>query len=264
MSPSDRLLRPPRTAVLGYVTLTVAAALVVLRQAAPASLGPDFWFWLAAGVLAESLWLRLPLGGATLSMASAVVLATVLTLPPGDAIVATAVATLVGELVVMRKPLLRAVFNASQTAVAVGAAAWGFARVGAWRSAGASAEGLDPVAVLAAAALFYVVNRAAVTGMIALHERVAVWTAWRTSFQHRAEVVTTLAAFGLGALAGGLYAATGPVRAIAPALIFAGLWLLCRWAQTRHAELAARLARARAVPDAPPSADERAPRRRAS
>ncbi len=264
MNASGLPLRPPRLAVLGYVTLTVATALVMLRQAAPASLGPDFWFWLAAGVLAESLWLRLPLGGATLSMASAVVLATVLILPPGDAIVATAIATLIAELAVMRKPPVRAVFNAGQTAVAVGAAAWGFARVGAWRSASAPSEGLDPVAVVAAAAVFYAVNRAAVTGMIALHERVAPWTAWRKSFQHRAEAVTTLAAFSLGALAGVLYAAAGPFRAIGPALIFAGLWLLCRWARTRLAERAARLARAQAARDARLGTDERAPSRLAS
>ena len=95
--------RPARAFVLGTMLLAGAAIGVGWSGA------PDvrFWFWLGACALGELLWVRLPVGGATVSMALACNFAAMLLLPPGHAMLAIAFSTLLVEAIVMRKPALR-------------------------------------------------------------------------------------------------------------------------------------------------------------
>ncbi|MBI5710674.1 MAG: hypothetical protein HZC42_10280 [Candidatus Eisenbacteria bacterium] len=144
------------------------------------------------------MWLRLPLGGATLTMASCCNFAALLVLPRGHAMAATALAAAVAELIVMRKPPRRVLFNAGQSALAVGAAASVF---GALRGPGPPPLEVTPwAAFVAAAAAFALVNYGAVSVAVALSERVSPLTAWRRNFGNAYDLLSSGALFSLGIL----------------------------------------------------------------
>ncbi|TMA24169.1 MAG: hypothetical protein E6J87_24325 [Deltaproteobacteria bacterium] len=126
--------------------------------------------------------MRLPFGRATLSMASTCNFAALILLPRAEAMLAAAGASLVAELLVMRKPPARLLFNAGQTALAVGAAGLVYHTLaGATASPAAVllAKGLWPI--LAAAAAYAAVNTGSVSLAIGVAERVAPWRDRRCS-----------------------------------------------------------------------------------
>src|SRR5437867_2078857 len=111
---------PARGLALAALSVTLAVIATAASWTRPP--GSELGFWVAACFAGELLWVRLPLGRATLSMASACNFAALLLLPRAEAMLAAAGASLVAELLVMRKPPARLLFNAGQTALAVGAA----------------------------------------------------------------------------------------------------------------------------------------------
>jgi hypothetical protein len=185
------------------VACVAAAAAALLALAWEGPPGPAFWFWLAACMAGEALWLRLPHGGATLSMGSCMNVAALLVLPPHEAMLATALATLLVEGTLMRKPAIRAVYNASHTVLAVGAAAL-VARN--WPAVG---DAIALPAMIAAAFVYYVLNRLAVSAAVAMHERASLAEAFLRNFGHRHEMVSSGAVFSLGILLGLHYGSTG-------------------------------------------------------
>src|SRR5947208_1766834 len=116
-----------RTSLLVGATVLLAAA-ATWKSWTAVSL-PAFAFWLVACTAGELLWVRLPFGAATISMASCFDFAALLVLPRGEAMLITALATVAAELGVMRKPPVRALYNGAQTALAVWAASWAFQAV---------------------------------------------------------------------------------------------------------------------------------------
>src|SRR5258705_5476386 len=117
---------PPRLLVASwaFAVLIVAGSVVAIVRTWQGFPGHSFWFWLAACVAAEILWVRMPLGNATLSMASACNFAALLVLPRGEAMVAAAGASVLAEALVMKKSPVRFIFNAAQSALAVAASSW--------------------------------------------------------------------------------------------------------------------------------------------
>ena len=111
--------RLPISVVVGIPAALAVAAIAASWRGTP---GTDFWIWFGACLAGELLWVRLALGGITMNMALACNFGALLLLPRGEAMVAAAASTLIAEMVFMRKPLVRCVFNGAQSALAVGAA----------------------------------------------------------------------------------------------------------------------------------------------
>lgn len=212
--------KPVRRARIGLgacaaVVVTVGAAAGAVVTNWPEAFTGRMWFWLVACALGEAMWLRLPVGRATLSMASCFNLAALLVLPAGEALLVTAAASFAVEMAVMRKPLVRGAFNAAHTVLAVGAGSLAFRS-----AAGAHA---DPVTLISkpdllpfvmAAVAYYAVNRAAVCSIVALHERVPPRRVWREAFGHAYEPLSAGAVFSLGVLLALHYSAIGPVGTV--------------------------------------------------
>ena len=210
---SDDLPRAARSALgVALAAITVTLAAIAAAASWPHSPGEGFWFWVVACLAGELLWVRLPLGRATLSMASACNFAALLLLPRGEAMLAAAAASLAAELLVMRKPPVRFMFNAGQTVLAVGAGGLVYhalAGPAMLHPAAISTSGLVPLGLAALAYAF--VNTGAVSLAVGLTERVAPWRAWWANFGSLYELLSTSALFSLGALLAVLYSLAGPL-----------------------------------------------------
>lgn len=220
---------PIRDILLASTAMMLAALAIAHSWAGPP--GSALWFWVATCFAGEILWVRLPFGGATLSMASACNFAAMLLLPPGDAMVAAAVGGLVAETLVMRKPPIRVLFNAAQTVLAVagGGLAYHILAGGAVSPVQfLSLAGLPPL--VAAAAAYTLINTGSVSLAVGLAERVSPWKAWRANFGSRYEMLSNWALFSLGVLLAVLYSLAGPLG-----LLFVSLPLvLARESYRRH------------------------------
>ena len=86
--------------------------------------------WVAINVVAESLWLPTITGEGTDSMASAANFATVILWGVAPAIWVVAVSTAIADLVIRRRPPIRALFNTAAMAVVMAASGWTFVLLG--------------------------------------------------------------------------------------------------------------------------------------
>jgi hypothetical protein len=208
-----------RIRTTALVAVIVALATVALARAWPDHPGRAFWFWLAACAAGEALWVRLPFGGATLSMASCFNFAALLVLPVGEAMLATALSTFVMELALMRKPVVRALFNAAQTLLAIAAGAAAFAALaGGSRDLVALLSHLRLLPFIAAGGAYYAVNRGLVVLAIAWSAGIPLGEAWRRNFGSAYEGLSSGAVFSLGALLATHYAGIGMVGTLLVAL----------------------------------------------
>ncbi len=201
------------------VAITVAMAAFAMWRAWSGTTPAAFAYWLAVCAAGEVLWIRLPLGSATISMASCFNFAALLVLSRGEAMAITALSTLIVELALMRKPAMRAIFNGAQTALAVAAAAWAFDRAsGGSRDLVALVSGFRLLPFVAAAAAYYVVNRGAVSLAVASSTGLTPLRAWRENFGSGYELLACGAVFSLGALVAVHYSAIGMAGTLLVAL----------------------------------------------
>jgi hypothetical protein len=214
-------LRKPPTAAHAFVGLVIAAGVWAVVATGLPLRDPRLWYWAAACAVGEMLWLRLPLGRATMSMGSTANFAALLVLPPPLAIPAAALASLVVERTVMRKPLVRALFNAAGTALTMGAAAFvlrAFAPAGVF----ALRDARLLLVLVAAAATYYAFNRTLVTAVLALDGALPLPLVWRRNFGLSRDLLPSGAALSLGVLLAQLHQQAGPVAVafvMLPALI---------------------------------------------
>lgn len=170
-----------------YVTAVIAAGAVILWIHYPSLAGARWGHyvgWTVIALVSESLWLPALSGEGTVSMASTAGLATVLLWGPGPAIWIGAVSTVFADLLVQRKPWVRALFNAAQIAVTTWLAAAGFV------AAGGPAHGLvaaGPLPSGDAAALWLAVPTLALFAIYHLVNRalVAVAVSWSSDRPYR-------------------------------------------------------------------------------
>jgi len=223
-----RNLRP------GIVTTVIAAAALAAVALAGSWTGTPsaaLWFWAGACLMSELLWVRLPVGEATISMATCFNFAALLVLPRAEAMIAAGFSVAVAELAFMRKPPIRVVFNVGQAMLAVAAGALAFTLL--------ADDERDPVALFSAlrfapfvlAGLVYsIVNTGAVSVPIALTERIPLWTAWRRNFGHGFELLSRGALLSLGVLVAIQYAFMGPLGTLLVVLPL----LLARYSYARY------------------------------
>lgn len=208
-----------RPALVAMVAATVALAAIAFAASAPGWPTRPLWFWLIACTVSELLWVRLPLGRATLSMSSCFNLAALLVLPRAEAMLAVAVSIAIAEFAFMRKSAMRAIFNCAQTALAVAAGSLAFTMLGgaAERVGGLIAD-FDLLPFLAAGLAYSIVNTGAVSVAVALSEGVSPWQAWRRNFASSFELVSRGALLSLGILVALHYTLTGPAGTLLVAL----------------------------------------------
>jgi signal transduction histidine kinase len=116
-----------------YVALVILSAVVLLGFQVPHDLAtrwPHYVAWVLVCVLSETLWLNTLSGAGTLSMASIANLATAILWGPVPAMWITAASSLLAELIVQRKPWIRAAFNAAQITITMWVAGSVFALLG--------------------------------------------------------------------------------------------------------------------------------------
>ena len=194
--------------VLGVAAMAIAATLASWEG----RLSWGVLYWFIASLISELLWIRLPVGQATVSMASCAHFAALLSLPSGQAMALVAVSGAVAEAWVLRKPAQRVLFNSSQSALAVGAASWVVAPGAAIGGAplGALAS-VHPVTLLFAAVTYFAINSGAVSMAVGLAERTSPLTAWKRNFGNRHELFANTLLFSFGVLLASGHARYGPV-----------------------------------------------------
>jgi hypothetical protein len=200
-----------RRVLLGvWVTAIVAAAALLIARTGLPHFSRELVFWLVACAIGEVLWVRLPLGSATISMASCFNFAALLVLPLPAALATTAVATLLAEMAIMRKAPVRALFNAAQTTLAVGAAQAVFLALGGGRMPIVEmVSQLQLLPFLAAAATYYAINRVTVAVVVEIAERLTLAQSWQRNFGNVYDLLSCGAAFSLGVLLATHYASIG-------------------------------------------------------
>ncbi len=191
---------PHRGALAALVAVTVACAGVLFASGGTPAPAPEMWFWLAACVAGELMWVTLPLDRATLSMAACFQFAAALCLGRADAMLATALSVLIAEIAFVRKPFVRALYNAAQCAVAVGAAAWVLRALAGPGTVIELLGGFRLLPFAAAAAAYSAVNRGAVTLAVALSRDLRIGVAWRENFGGRFDPFACSAVLALGVI----------------------------------------------------------------
>jgi hypothetical protein len=210
---------PRRFRTVLLVVLVASAGAWVVLMNWPTSWPNAFWFWLAACFAGELLWVKLPLGGATLSMASCFNYAALLVLPPAEAVLATTLATVLGERIALRKPFMKVAYNSAHTALAVaaGAALFDLAS-GGNRDLVMLLSKLQLAPIVLSGLAYYAINRAAVVAAIASSEGVDFFAGWKRNFGSSYEVLSAGAIFSLGALLATHYQGIGMAGTLLVAL----------------------------------------------
>lgn len=162
-----------------YVAFVVLAAAALLATHVPSSVGLDWGHyvaWMLIAILSDTMWSATMHGQATWSLSSTAGLATVVLWGPGPAMWIAALSTLLADLFVLRKPWVRAVFNASQITLTTWIAAACFIVLGG-PAAGIQSTpeitlGTDAVTrigpgIVAMMLAYFLVNRALVTVAVA-------------------------------------------------------------------------------------------------
>ena len=165
-----------------YLAAVGLAALAVLALHVPADLDVrwgHYVSWTVICVLSEMMWLTTISGQGTWSLSSSAMLACVILWGGSPAIWIAAASTLLAELFVLRKPRIRALFNAAQMAVTLAVAGRVFALLG------GPPLGLESVPVAATAQLAAVRLVPPILGLFAAFHLVnralvAVAVAWST------------------------------------------------------------------------------------
>jgi signal transduction histidine kinase len=194
-----------------YVALVILSAVVLLGFSIPhdlASRWPHLIAWVLVCVFSETLWLNTLSGAGTLSMASVANLATAILWGRESAMWITAVSSLLAELIVQRKPWIRAAFNSAQIAITLWVAGSVFAILGGpaagLESAGAPAGALEALRLaLPLLGLFtgyLLVNRALVAVAVAWSTDRSYFAVLREDYFYAERLLDDAASFFLSPL----------------------------------------------------------------
>jgi signal transduction histidine kinase len=165
--------------------------------------------WAVLCVLSETMWLSTLSGAGTWSMSSTAILATVVLYGFGPSIWIAALSTPVAELVVQRKPWIRALFNSAQIAITLWAASGVFVLLGGPPHGLTAAAGLPSgVAlalrlappVIALFAVFLLVNRTLTAVAVAWSSERRYWRVLREDWFYAERLLEDAAAFFLSPL----------------------------------------------------------------
>ena len=217
-----------------YLTAVFAVALLVLAATLPQDLkvhGLHYLAWIVIGMLSQYLCLPALSGTGTVTMASSAGLAAILLWGIGPACWIAALNTLLAEWLMLKKPIIRATFNAGQITLTTWAAGFVFALCGGPRQ---GLMALDHVAngqlaalrwapaVLAMFVIYLLVNRALVAVAVSWSTERPYMKVLREDWFYTARLIEDGAAFLLSPLMALSFVAISYVGAV---LFFVPLWL---------------------------------------
>ena len=122
-----------RRRLKAYVAATVVAAIAVLALGWPHAFARDWGHyvaWVVICLVSETMWSNTISGGATWSLSATAGLSSAVLWGAGAGLWISAFSTLIADLFVLRKPLVRVMFNAAQIAVATAVGALIFQALG--------------------------------------------------------------------------------------------------------------------------------------
>ncbi|NOT35711.1 MAG: hypothetical protein HOP12_16340 [Candidatus Eisenbacteria bacterium] len=206
-----------------YVSSVVLLSLVLFALTAPPAMVTHwvhYLVWTGVCVVAEMLWMSTPSGKATISMASAANLAVLTLWGVWPAMFAVGVSTLIANVVLQRRPWVRALFNFGQTVIMT----WSAAQVmqllghphdglaGGGRMTLAEWDAIHLMLVMLAGYVMYLaLNRALVSMAVAWSTDRPFLKVLREDWIHREHLMNDAALFFSGPLAVIAYGSVGYV-----------------------------------------------------
>ena len=210
-------LELPRKALVLWIGMILAAGLSLLGASLPAP--ASLLAWAPVLAMGELFWFRTFGRRATISTAMVVHLAALALLPPQQAALLAAASSLLADGLVQRKPLVKCAYNSTLIAVTMRLAALPL-QLG----AGLLPSGVPPALrageFLLAGLVYWVVNRAGVTGIVCAAEEVSFAQAWRENFGFGYELLSA----GVQLVVAGILVVIWPIVG-PPGLL--GMGLLC-------------------------------------
>jgi signal transduction histidine kinase len=228
-----------------FVSLVCALATVLLAWTGMDGPGPHWGHligWTIICFLAEFLWLQTLSGEGTVSMASTANLAVLVLWGVGPAMWIVGVSTLLANLLIQRKPWVRAVFNSGQGVLTMGVtgALWlalGGASDGIWAQGrlelGEAGAARLVLIIVALFACYLAVNRGLVSLAVAWSTERPYLRVLRQDWFYADRAITDLALFFLCPL---VVIAFGAVGYTGLVLFYAPLYMICE-SQKRFLEL---------------------------
>jgi len=195
-----------------YVAFVLVTAAGLLALGVPNEL-ERYWAhyvgWIVICVLAETMWLSTASGEGTVTMASTAGVAAAMLWGLEPAMWIVAASTLAADLTILKKPWIRAAFNAAQSAITIGAAVFVWSLLGGpiggletaadLRQGEATAMRLVPP-ILALLATYWVLNRALVAVAVAWSSGRGYLQVLREDWFYAERLLDDLAAFFLSPL----------------------------------------------------------------
>lgn len=194
-----------------FVALTAAAAITLLGTHVPHEVGANWGHWVAwivVCVVSDTLWMSTNMG-ATLSLSSTAGVSALVLWGQAPGLWIAAISTLVSELFVLRKPWIRAVFNAGQITVTLWVAGWAYVLLGGPRggieAAETLAQGTGTAVRLGAPMLvlclgYWLVNRMFVVRAVSWASDRRYFKVWREDWLHAQRLIADGATFLLSPL----------------------------------------------------------------
>lgn len=195
-----------------YVAFVIVTAVGLLALGVPGDLErhwAHYVGWIAICVLAETMWLPTASGEGTVTMASTAGVAAAMLWGLEPAMWIVAASTLVADLTILRKPWIRASFNAAQSAITIGVAVFVWSLLGGplggletaadLRQGEATAMRLVPP-ILALLATYWIANRALVAVAVAWSSGRGYVQVLREDWFYAERLLDDLAAFFLSPL----------------------------------------------------------------
>jgi hypothetical protein len=187
-----------------YVVLVVgvAAGLLVklwtdsdLPTVPPIALA--FWFFLT--LAAEIFWLPAPGSRGMISMSMAANIAVLFVLPRPHALAVAALGVAFSDLLLHKRGLTRALFNAAQTTLALAAASFSMSLLSAPASPmGSQTFLLLPLATLAPLPVFVLLNTGLVSTALSLEGGAGPWTTWKQNYATPFQLTSSGLLFSMG------------------------------------------------------------------
>ncbi|MBN1883956.1 MAG: HD-GYP domain-containing protein [Candidatus Krumholzibacteriota bacterium] len=165
-----------------YYTVYVLAGLalfVYLMRDFPADRWRDLVLFITLMVIADSVQTNLPKGGASIYASSVIDIAGIILFGPAFMAVVEAVATVINEALVQRRPLIKVIFNVPLLVMTVGSAGLVYRLFGELGDIGTP---LFLLPLFVAGIVYYLVNTWSVTFIIALDDKRNPLHVWRQNY----------------------------------------------------------------------------------
>lgn len=230
--------------LLGYIGVVMLAALAMLATHVPPAFAvewPHFVAWVVICLVSETMWSATLSGDATWSLSATAGLSAVVLFGLEAGMWVSAVSTLIADLFVLRKPVVRAAFNAGQITLTAWFAGmvflWSGGRAAMPHSVGAATLSHDAsrlvMPFLGLVVAYWIANRAMVSLAVAWSSDRGWWRTLREDWLYLARVEVDAASFLLCPLMVISYTAVGYPGVL---LFYAPLFMLFQ-SDRRYVEL---------------------------